>query len=274
MTAEKTVKLSNDELTSIATDLVRKAEAEDLTLKVIGGLATYISCSGKGDVHSLYGKVNRLGKDKPTFADLDLVGYSRQEREIQDFLQRMGYEPDRYVNALFSGTRNVFSNKHHKFYVDIFYDMLNFSHDIVLVDKTRNRLRTDGLTILPTDLLLTKLQVHDITRKDLVDIVLLLLGHDVREGGDVGAVDARYVSSLLADDWGFHFDALNNLKNAARESEKMAEQGVIGADLQREAAEKVTLLIQCIESCPKTRNWEKRARKGTRKPWYREVDEI
>ncbi len=274
MSVEKTVKLSNDELSGIATDLVRRAQAENLTLKVIGGLATYIRCSGREDVVSLYDRVNRLGRDKPTFADVDFVGSSKQEKDVQNFLQRMGYEPDRYVNALFSGTRNVFTNKRHNFYVDIFYDMLNFSHDVVLVSREMDRLNTDALTILPTDLLLSKLQVHEVTRKDLVDIVLLLLGHDVLEEEAGGTIGSKYVASTLGDDWGFYFDAVNNLEKAMAESQAMVNEGIIDMAMQKEVSDKMSLLLNSIENYPKTRNWEKRARKGTKKIWYREVDEI
>lgn len=274
MTIEKTVKLSNDELSNIATDLVRKAEAESLTLKVIGGLGAYICCSHREEILPLYGKVNRLGKDGPTFADLDLIGFSKQQKQIQDFLVRMGYEPDRYVNALFAGSRNVFSHKDHGFHVDIFYDMLNFSHDVVLVDKNRNRLRTGSVTIFPTDLLLSKIQVHDVTRKDLVDIVLLLMGHDISQSEGHNSIDSNYVSSILADDWGFHYDAVSNLIKARDEATAMASDGTIGSHAQKDVSEKIDYLLKSIESFPKTRSWEKRAKKGTSKQWYREVDEI
>lgn len=274
MTIEKAVKLSNDELSSIATDLVRRAEAEDLTLKIVGGLGAYICCSHKESLLPLYGKVDRLGKDNATFADLDLIGFSRQQKQIQDFLVRMGYEPDRYVNALFAGSRNVFSHKDHGFHVDIFYDLLNFSHDVVLVDKNRNRLLTNGVTIFPTDLLLSKLQVHDVTRKDLVDIVLLLLGHTFSQDEGDNSINLNYVSSILADDWGFHYDAVSNLARAREESQSMAANGTIDEQTQKDVSDKIDYLLKAIASFPKTRSWEKRAKKGTSRQWYREVDEI
>ncbi len=273
MTVEKAVRLSNEELSNIATDLVSRAASENITLKVIGGLATYIRCSSRSDILQLYGKVERLGKDKPTFADVDFIGFSRQEREIQKFMQGMGYEPDRYVNALFSGTRNVFSNSHDNFYVDVFYDTLNFSHDVVLVDRERNRLSSGAVTILPTDLMLSKLQVHDMTRKDLVDIVLLLLGHEFGEDS-ADSISAGYISSILADDWGFHYDAISNLEKARSESLSMLSSGVLSGKMQKDVNGKIDYLLRSIESSPKTRTWEKRAKKGTKKIWYREVDEL
>jgi hypothetical protein len=33
-------------------------------------------------------------------------------------------------------------------------------------------------------------------------------------------------------------------------------------------------LLNVITNCPKTRKWEKRAKAGTNKPWYRDVEEV
>ena len=51
------------------------------------------------------------------------------------------------------------------------------------------------------ELLLTKLQVVRTNRKDVIDICAILLDHDVGET-DGETVNAAYIASLLAGDWG------------------------------------------------------------------------
>src|SRR5207249_2216805 len=78
------------------------------------------------------------------------------------------------------------------------------------------RLELDYPTISLTDLVLEKLQIHRIGRKDLVDLLVLFLGHEVKPGadGDHEVVDADHVTQLLADDWGFWYESIQNLAKA------------------------------------------------------------
>jgi hypothetical protein len=274
MPVQKAVRLSNGELLALTSDTVRAAEAENITLRATGGLAVYIRAATNENVSSLYSRIGRIGADGHDFGDIDFVGISEQETSVQQFFAKRGYEPDRYVNALFSGSRNMFLNRENGLQVDIFYDALRFSHDVVICDRNMNRLAGTSLTLLPTDLMLSKLQIHDVTRKDLLDMMILQLCHDCvpEENGD--SIDLNYISSILSDDWGFYFDALNNLGKLKELSSSLSSEGVIGSSIHAEVLAKTETLLESIQKFPKTRNWEKRARKGTRKMWYREVDEI
>src|SRR5439155_2358669 len=64
-----------------------------------------------------------------------------------------------------------------------------------------------------TDMVLWSLQIHRIGRKDLVDLIGLFLGHDVKRAanGDREAIDAGHIADLLADDWGFWYESTQNL---------------------------------------------------------------
>src|SRR5438093_909912 len=67
----------------------------------------------------------------------------------------------------------------------------------------RSRLSGDGPCMTPADLLLSKLQIYEANRKDVVDVVALLLDHAISDN-DEDAVDGAYVARLAAQDWGLH----------------------------------------------------------------------
>ena len=67
------------------------------------------------------------------------------------------------------------------------------------------------------DLLLTKLQIHEINRKDLVDAVRLLLTHenaDIAGGGDgrINAMSLDRLRSVTSTDWGWFTTVTDNLQ--------------------------------------------------------------
>src|SRR5260370_36502741 len=74
------------------------------------------------------------------------------------------------------------------------------SHVIAL----RGRLDHDGPCASPSDLLLSKLQIYEMNRKDLVDLVALVLDHPVETRWGDEAIDSGYVARVAADDWGMY----------------------------------------------------------------------
>src|SRR5436853_4006800 len=104
------------------------------------------------------------------------------------------------INGFFGDRRLVYYEGADRFHLDIFLDKLEFSHDILFGKKPGNgRLELDFPTISLTDLVLEKLQIHRIGRKDLVDLLVLFLGYAVKPGvnGDHEVVDADTVTRRL-----------------------------------------------------------------------------
>src|SRR5207302_1820410 len=81
--------------------------------------------------------------------------------------------------------------------VDVIMDRLNMCH----VLDFRERIDRMPHTLDVTDLLLTKLQIVELNRKDLHDIVHLLSAFEVRDGDDVGAVGLARIGKVVGDDW-------------------------------------------------------------------------
>ena len=180
-----------------------------------------------------------------------------------------------HVNALFSGRRNVFRHPDGLFDVDVFYDLLSFSHDVWFRGSALgDRLELDFPTITLADILLEKLQIHQINRKDLVDLFMLLSVHEVSAGPQADTVDGRHVARTLSADWGFEYDARSNLQKLRGLATHLAGEGRVSSGEQAHVAADVDRLLQLLDGEPKTKEWLKRAKKGTSKPWFNEVDEI
>jgi len=107
-------------------------------------------------------------------------------------------------------------------------------------------------------------------------LLVLFLGHEVKPGadGDHEVVDADHVTQLLADDWGFWYESIQNLAKARQLLANFVAEGRISADLSGRIVKRIEALESALQTVPKGRHWEKRAKVGTAKPWYREVEEI
>src|SRR5206468_2435380 len=99
-----------------------------------------------------------------------------------------------------------------------------------------------------------------INRKDLVDVVALLLDHPIADH-DAEAIDAGYLGGLTADDWGLYRTLQLNLERARAALDGL---DVDAALVLRRLAQ----LWDAIEAQPKSLRWRVRARVGDRLPWY------
>ena len=266
--------MKEDEFVKEAIGLVEKAQSRGVHLRILGSLGAYVRSvnNGYGDV---FRSLERFGGGKPLFTDLDLLGYNKQKGDITKFLRDLNFKPDPLVNAMFGHKRMVFYHPENKYHVDIFMNKLEFSHTVDFGDKPGSgRLELDYPTISATDIVLEKLQIHEINRKDLVDLIALFLVHDVQEQFNKEAVDGGYIGSLLAEDWGFWYDATTNLAKLKPLVEEFLKESKITAAQSQTATERVEKLLNLINKTPKSKAWEKRAKTGTSKRWYTEVEEI
>ena len=135
----------------------------------------------------------------------------------------------------------------------------NFARDFI------DRLDGPDLTITLADLLLTKLQVWEINRKDLGDALCVLADHPVSRAG----IDPARISAVLGADWGFGHTVERNLAGVA---ELWAAEPVPGATF--DVAAQVSSLKAAIEQAPKSFAWRARARVGERVRWYETPEEV
>ena len=142
--------------------------------------------------------------------------------------------------------------------VDVWVDDLEFCHTI----EMRDRLLLDDPTLPLEDMLLSKLQIVDLTANDRLDIRCMLDTHEVVPGSvEREEIDATHIARVLGGDWGFWRTATANL-TATGSDEATSPR----------AAARTALLLESIEKQPKTLRWRVRARMGERVQWWQDVD--
>ncbi|MDT5335402.1 MAG: hypothetical protein QOD90_907, partial [Mycobacterium sp.] len=147
-----------------AARLVGAAAEQSLLLRVTGSVAVHLHCSRHN------GLMRELGR-RP-FYDIDFWGRDRDHRQIDAFFQGEGYLADPAARGLreWGIKRQIFAHPETGIKIDVFMDALVMAHSINFVD----RLELADPCISLADLVLSKLQIHEMTANDLIDLTVLL----------------------------------------------------------------------------------------------------
>ena len=243
-----------------AVRIAEEARKENLTLRILGATAFRIHSPKNLKIHDAL---------KRTLSDIDFAGYSKERDDIERlFTGRLGFESVRaaVTPGLFVG-RCIFIDKSgSRPHVDVFLDKLDFNHVI----DFNGRLELDFPTIPLADLLLEKLQIVHINEKDIKDSILLLLEHVVGEG-DSETISMQRIVKLMAENWGFYYTSTMNLKKLEK---FLTRYDTLTEEQRNTVSSRIEKLLQAIENVPKTLRWKLRARVGTSKIWYNEVEEV
>lgn len=234
--------------------MVGAAEAENVKLRVLGGIAVQLHAAG--GVHPALARGH---------CDLDFVTARKQGRAAGNVLRQLGYEPNERFNAINGATRLVFYDVEHGRRVDVFVGEFRMCHAIPIAD----RLHLEHETVPLAELLLTKLQIVHLNEKDLRDVWAILLEHDVADH-DEDAVNAGYIARLLAADWGLWRTSYQSVESARSHLATTALDDVDRALVD----DRLRRLWQRVEDQPKTLRWRGRAKVGDRSRWYEEPEEI
>lgn len=271
------VTLSDQEFLRDSVALIETAQQRNVSLRILGSLAIYAHSVHVPEAIAVFHRLGRVEEGKPLFTDLDLAGYAKQARFITGLFTDLRFKPDELVNGFFGDRRLIYYEGTGKFHVDVFLDKLEFSHDVQFGSRPEEgRLNLDFPTITLADIVLEKLQIHQIARKDLVDLIILFLGHDLRgdQPPNRELVDDTYLCEVLGDDWGFWHESLQNLEKTRQMLQSFEQSGRLDPDQSARVRGRLLRLEERLKASPKTRKWDKRARAGTTKPWFREVEEV
>ncbi|MCC6029417.1 MAG: hypothetical protein LM591_04695 [Candidatus Korarchaeum sp.] len=268
------VEINPEEFVRECKAIIDKLEERGVIARILGAMAVYIHTERDARAREIHS--TRFGAGVPMFTDLDLMAYKKQAKKLKEVFEReLGFLPDRMVNLLFSDRRLIYYHPEGKFHVDVFFNKLEFCHDVYFGEEPgKGRLELSKYAITPTDLVLEKLQIHEINPKDLVDLIVLFLTHELAEEEGEGKINARYIAKVLADDWGFWYDSVENLKKVKAYASQMVREGRLKEEEKEKVIKQVDLLLKIIEEEPKSKNWMKRAKEGTSKKWWRDVEEI
>jgi hypothetical protein len=154
-----------------------------------------------------------------------------------------------------------------RYVIDVFFDQLNMCHKI----DFRNRLEIDFPTMPLAELMLEKMQIVEFTEKDAKDSIMLLREHNVGDK-DSETINQGYIARLLSKDWGFYYTVTTNLKKMRDSFVDEFGKDHLSTEDGEDVKKKIDLLLARIEEEPKEMRWKMRARIGTKKLWYQEVE--
>ena len=247
-----------EEFIGTARRLVSSAKEKDIILRVIGATSVLIHVGKDAPILDVFKSYRKL-------TDIDFVTYRKCWSKIEDFFQEQGFQPNERFNALHGDKQLNFTGSG-DLHADVFCDKLNMSH---VIDFT-GRLEQDYPTIPLADLLLEKMQIVRINEKDIKDTLLLLRTHDLGND-DKDVINASWIAHTLKDDWGFWYTVTANLKKVDVQKN---QYDWLSTQDRTIIESRVNKLLGIIESEPKTSRWRFRARIGTRKKWYNDVEEL
>ena len=239
-----------------ADPILQEAARRGLVLRLAGSAGVLRHCE---HCHRAAGALRR---EPP--GDLDFFAYGKQQRELGRMFADLGYQADPSVaySQEYGIDRLIYTGHASAAKLDVFLDVLRMSHTI----EFKTRLDCIPPTAQSADLLLSKLQIHEITEKDVKDMVALFASHPLGDGSH-GTIESHHIVSLMARDWGLCYTALENLEIA----EDLLAGWESAGSVAVHAAAGIEELKERIELAPKSVRWKARARLGTRVRWYEHV---
>lgn len=239
-----------------ADHLLQEAARRGLVLRLAGSAGVLRHCE---HCHRAAGALRR---EPP--GDLDFFAHGSQQRELGRMFADLGYRagPSVAHSQEYGIDRLIYAGRASAAQVDVFLDVLRMSHTI----EFKSRLDCTPPTVRTADLLLAKLQIHEITEKDVKDMVVLFASHPLGDGSR-GTIESHHIVSLMARDWGLCYTALDNLEIAEDLLAGWESAGTVAVH----AAAGIEELKERIELAPKSMRWKARARLGTRVRWYEDV---
>ncbi|HEX2647034.1 MAG TPA: hypothetical protein VHO95_07385 [Candidatus Dormibacteraeota bacterium] len=227
------------------------ARAQRVAVKLLGGAGIHL--------HSPSSHHPPLRRK---YGDLDYVISTKDRKAVLAFFPSIGYEANDRFNLMQGDRRLYFFDGSNGKQVDVFIDVIRMSHVIDM----RGRLGHDGPCASPSDLLLSKLQIYEVNKKDLVDVTALLLDHPIASH-DTESIDAAYIARLAADEWGLYRTLQLNIEKLRHTvSELDVDQAVVNSRLDE--------LWAAVEAQPKPLKWRMRAQVGDRMRWYELPEEV
>jgi hypothetical protein len=233
--------------------LIAGAEERGVTMRAIGGVAFSLQSPNA---------TPRLAR---TLKDVDMVVPRGSSKATQAVVSELGYVADEMFNVIRGASRLLFYDEVNGRHLDVFVGTFSLCHELPVSE----RLDRDPLTIPREELMLTKLQIFQLTVNDITDLINLLLFHDMVDSGQDAGIDAAFIAELCARDWGLWRTTTQTI---ARLTEYLPSAGLT-PDEEGLVASRLAALSGAIESAPKSIKWRVRSRVGDRKKWYQEPSE-
>jgi hypothetical protein len=228
-----------------ATQIIDLAESKGIRLRLLGGLAFKRLCSSANDPH--YFRENK---------DIDLMGRREDSKKIMRTLETLGYKPREVFNKLNMGQRLIYYDLGNKRRVDIFLDEFVMCHKF----NFKESILADTYTLPITQLVMTKLQVVEMTDKEYLDLIAAFRDFPITDSAE--GIRGNEIAEICARDWGMYTTFRKSLGAllARAESLNSEERGKVTSRIEK--------LISMMDSHPKSLSWRMRARIGEKAKWY------
>jgi len=239
--------------------LVTLASARGLHVRLMGGLAFHAQCR----------EWTAVARGR----DIDLATRSKDRKAFSELMTAEGYAADRRYNALYGHKQLYFVDEARTRPIDVLVDRLEMCHTFEFMD----RLAVAEVTLPPAELLLSKLQVVKINRKDVLDALALLSELPLAQGDDGGrAISLKRITGLTSGDWGWWRTVTGNLANLSEIADGNVEAGELdfGRAPRLDVVAQVAALRGAIDAAPKSMKWKMRSQVGDRMTWYEEPEEV
>src|ERR1700730_1583633 len=240
------------DLITASRGLGEAAAATGLTVRLLGGAAVYVQAPSAGPL-----------LPRP-IGDIDIAIRRDGWRAVADFLKRAGYTGDEMFNALHGTRRMLFFDEVNERKLDVFVGEFGMCHVIPIA----GRLDREPVTIPLAELLLTKLQIVQLTERDLRDIYSLLFHHHISDG-DGSGIEADFIADLCAKDWGLWRTCTETIE----QSLARLPEYEMPAEASQLVAQRLGALLKVVEKAPKSARWKLRSRVGDKVRWYNEPEE-
>ena len=246
--------------------LISMADAHGLQVRLMGGLAFHAQAP------TWTARIDRDGRD------LDLAIRGRDRKALVELLVAEGYTPDKQYNALYGHKQLYFVDVPRRRPVDILVDKLEMCHQF----EFGGRLGATHPTLPLAELLMSKLQVVKINRKDVLDALILLAEHPLGNADGTGEADdkraminVRRILELTSADWGWWRTTTGNL-DKLEDFLAGVQPGEldVGRPLRFDPAAQIVALRERINAAPKSTRWKMRSRVGDRMSWYELPEEV
>lgn len=239
--------------------IIERAESTGLVVRLMGGLAFHARCPEW---------TARIERER---RDIDLATRSRDRKTLAGIMEASGYLADRQFNALYGYKQMYFVDPLRGRPVDVLIDRMEMSHTFTFAD----RLAIDTPTVPLAEMLLSKLQIARINRKDILDGLALLSEHPLADH-DRGAINLDLIVSLTSSDWGWWRTVTANLEKLLffHHTETQPGELEFGRPPRFDVDAQVASLRAAIDQAPKSLRWKLRSQVGDAVQWFQEPEEI
>ena len=214
--------------------------------------------------------------------DLDFATRGKDRGAFYELLAREGYTADKRHNALFGGKQAYFVDVPRHRPVDVLVDSLEMCHRFEFAD----RLAKSTPTLPLAELLLSKLQIVKINRKDVLDALVLLAEHPLAQDDGARRRPTRPGRHQRPAHPVVHLERLGLVADGDRQPRHARPvprgRAHAGGPRPRQrpdgpvrpGAPRSPPCATAIDDAPKSTRWKLRSRVGERQAWYKDPEEM